>query len=269
MLCSASLDLCGALEGSWIWGWCVRVVVMLVARARLYTSVSVHAGMEWRLFYMSRVRLVLLGVLAACALSAAASTPAFAGSCTGSTNWVFCSGAGTELASGTLVLGLGGLSLLASTVGLVEVKIHCPDVHVHGLLLSLGHFHGTLTYLGCRLVKPTTCKLSTANESKIVASFNGELTGGKSATITGSAAGEEFAVVEIVQKSSCAIIANYKITGSQLVSIPKGEESVAEQEIVATKENSHLKFGVEPASYSGSANVMLAAGGTWLNMFGV
>jgi hypothetical protein len=220
---------------------------------------------------MSRVRLVVLGVLAACALSAAASTPAFAGSCTGNTNWVFCSGSGTELGSAgpTLILGLGGLSLLASVVGTTEVKIHCLDVHLHALLLALGHFHGTLTYLWCKLVKPTNCKLSTGNEKEIEAAFSGELTGGLSATINGSKAGEEFTTVNIAEKNACAIINNYKITGSQLVEIPNGHVALVEQEIVAKKANSHLKFGVESASYSGTANAMLASGGTWLNMFGV
>jgi hypothetical protein len=222
---------------------------------------------------MSRVRLVLLGVLAACALSAAAaSTPAFAGSCTGSTNWVFCSGTGFELGSAgpTLVLGLAGLVLAAASIGTAEVKVHCRDVHFHGLLLALGHFHGTLLFLWCQLIKPTSCKLSTSEEKDIRAPFLGRLTGGKTATITGTGTGEEFVTIEIVEKSGCSIVNRYVIKGSQLIEIPKGEAvGVEEQEGVAKKSGSHLFFGVEPLSANGTGNAMLAAGGAWLNMFGV
>jgi hypothetical protein len=218
---------------------------------------------------MSRIRLVLLGVLAACALSAAASTPAFAGSCTGNINWVFCNSSLEELGlKSTLILGLGLLALLASTVGTTEVKIDCLDVHFHALILPLGHFHGTLLYLWCELVKPTNCRLSHKNLLDIRAGFLGRLTGGKTATITGTGAGEEFTTIEIA--AGCPISNAYAVKGSQLIEIPKGEGvGVEEQEFVAKKSGSHLFFGVEPASYSGTANVHLAGGGAWLNMFGV
>jgi hypothetical protein len=221
---------------------------------------------------MSRVRLVLLGVSAACALSAAASTPAFAGSCTGSTNWVFCSSTGFELGSAgpTLVLGLAGLVLAASTIGTTEVKVDCRDVHFHGLLLALGHFHGTLLFLWCELVKPTNCRLSERNLLDIRAPILGRLTGGKTATITGTGPSEEFTTIEIVEQSGCAIINKYTIKGSQLIEIPKGEAvGVEGQEGVAKKSGSHLFFGVESLSASGTGSAMLAAGGAWLNMFGV
>jgi len=180
-----------------------------------------------------------------------------------------CNGAGTELPSKTLVLGLAGLILFASTIGATEVKIHCLDVHFHGLLLALGHFHGTLLFLWCRPLKPANCKLSAAQEKDINASFFGQLTGGKAATLTGSGPGEEFGILEIVENSGCAFINNYKVKGSQLIEIPKGEESVVFQEGVAKKSGSHLFLGVEPLSASGSGNAMLASGETWLDMFGV
>jgi hypothetical protein len=218
---------------------------------------------------MSGVKLLLLGVLGACALSAAASTPAFAGSCTGSTNWVFCNGSGTELASGTLLLGLGGLALLAISMELEEIRFDCLDTRLHGTLQTLGMLTGSLAFLGCSVIKPTNCRLLAADEKEIKATFLGQLTGGLSAALTGAGPEGLFTTFHIVDNGGCKFISTYKITGSQLVEIPTGDISLANQQIVTKKASSHLFWNALHFSYSNTSTAMLASGETWLDMFGV
>jgi len=224
---------------------------------------------------MTRFRLILLSLFAVFAFSALASASASANKCLlGGINhkWLFCDHTGLEIASGTLFLGLGGLALLAGTVNGAEIKFHCLDFHIHGLLLPLGRIHRLrLWFLWCRVVKPATgCKLSAAQEKEIEATANGELTGGLSATFTGEGSGETFATLELENSGgTCPVTGALPVKGSQLVELPHGEESLVDHEIVAKKAGSHLTFNGQPASFSGTGKVHLASLLPWLVMLGV
>jgi hypothetical protein len=81
---------------------------------------------------------------------------------------VFCNDAGAELGTPpVLFLGLGGLQLLRATITGAEVEIHCKDLYVEGKLELLGLGTATLTYLGCKLVKPANCKFRQRRKKKL------------------------------------------------------------------------------------------------------
>lgn len=222
---------------------------------------------------MSRFRLFLLGLLAVLAVGAVASASASAQTCTGGSHFVFCTSPGNTPLENELVLGLGGLSVLAGTPLGVEVKVHCPDVHFHGELTKLGAGSGILTFLGCRVEKPTQCKLSTAQESKIEANFTSNQESATLATFTGSGTNQEFTSLTLESKpgESCLAAGTFKVTGSQMVETPTGGEGKVEQEVVAKKAESNLKFGENSASFSSKGEVHLGGanlGSAWLVMTG-
>lgn len=216
---------------------------------------------------MPSIRLTLLGLLGACALSAAASSPALASSCSGGTSWVFCDSSNSELESGTYLI-LYGLSLLVSMRGTTVVDFHCREVHDHGLFLPGGRAHGILIGLFCRQVRPANCKLSSADETELLLKYELELTSGTTALLSGSGTGESFGDIEI-EGSGCPISGTYELTGQQAVELPEGETLKAEHEFVEKKSGSKLKLGGEPATYSSSGSGMLSSDASWLTMLSV
>jgi hypothetical protein len=219
---------------------------------------------------MSRIRLLLLGLLAVVAVSAAASASASAETCTGGSHFVFCND-NQEPLTGAAVLGLGGLALLAGHLGGVEAKFDCSDVHFSATLEKLGSGKGLLQFLNCKEEKPAKCKLSTAQEKEIDAKFNVQQNSVTLATFTGSGTGELFTELVVENKGAevCAVPGVYPVTKRQIVSTPKGGSSLVNQEIIATKANSELTLGSESASFSSTTNnAMLSSGLAWLVMAG-
>jgi hypothetical protein len=172
-----------------------------------------------------------------------------------------------------LALGLGGLSVLAGTIGGAEVKADCQDAHSHGELTLLGEGSGAFVFLGCKLEKPAGCKLSAAQEKEVEAHFTTRQESATLATLTGSGPGEEFINVTIERKSgeSCAAEGQFTITGKQMVESPTGGEGKVEQEVVAKKSESLLKVGANSVSLSSKGEVHLGGankGTAWLAMAG-
>lgn len=221
---------------------------------------------------MSRIKLILLSLLAVGAVSALGSASASA-SCGGlpATHWVWCNDASPMEELGTpptLFLGLGGLQLLTGVITGVEAKFHCKDVHVEGKLELLGAATFALTYLGCKQVMPSACKLAAAQETEIktatlTGQTEGALPGGPpKVLVKGAGAEEEFATLETLKPTGCNIPAGkYKVTGLQLVELPEPESMKVEHELVAlAEEPSKLKLGGNEAFYVGSAKVHLLNG---------
>ncbi len=211
---------------------------------------------------MSRIRLLLLGLLAVLTVGAVASASASAETCTGGSHFVFCNDNQEPIAHET-VLGTSGLALLSSHLGGGEAKFHCLSDDFQDELGLLGAGSGLILFLNCTELLPAGCELSAPQKKEIDAVFTAELESATLATFTGSktAATKEFTTLEVV---NCSVAGKYAVTGTQMVSIPKGGESKKEQEIIATKAQSALKLGVEPASFSSTtSNAHL--GGT-LNM---
>jgi hypothetical protein len=218
---------------------------------------------------MSRIKLILLGLLSALAVSAVGSASASA-ACTRTnpTNWVFCDHTGAELGTPpVLFLGLGGLSLLRGTITGAEAEFHCKDVHIHGKILLLGRVDLRLTYLWCKQIKPANCKLEAAQEKEIQTE---ELTGATVGTVPGGTpkillqgkgAAEEFATLKTIQPTGCSIPAGgYKATGLKLIELPEPESFKVEHEFAALEEEpSKLKLGGSEAFCEGSIKIHLAS----------
>ncbi len=211
---------------------------------------------------MSRFRLLLLGLLAVLAVGVVASASASAETCTGGSHFVFCNN-NQEPLVGETVLGTSLLSLLSSHLGGGQAKFHCLSDDFSATLEKLGAGSGLILFLKCTELEPSGCELSANQKKEINATFTAQLESATLATFTGNKGGtaHEFTTLEVV---NCSVAGSYTVTGTQMVSIPKGGESKKEQEIVATKAQSALKLGVEPASFS-SVTENAHLGGT-LNM---
>jgi hypothetical protein len=219
---------------------------------------------------MARFRLLLLGLLAVLAVGAVASASASAETCTGGSFFVFCND-NNEPLHNTEVLGLSGLALLSDTTLGAEAKFHCGDDHFKATLELLGKIKGLILFLHCVEEKPTGCKLSTAQEKEIDATFTGEQKSQTVALFTGAGASETFTTLEIVNTGGCSLATNnYPVKGKQLVETPKGGSSLVNQEIVAKKSGSFLEFnGHKSVSFSSTTtNAHLASGLAWLVMAG-
>ncbi len=239
---------------------------------------------------MSRIRLIMLSLLAVLAVGAVASASASAAALVytcgkpGGFTWKFetetkCfQGVALspadgpwerlDLPSGTLVLGLGGLSILTSKLDSVTITIHCLHVDLHGKLEANGLISGlVLTYLQCTITGKWEAKCevaATLSTNKLMGTAS---VSGRQET-TFEPEGSTF--IEIVIKAkgeeTCAIASTYPIKGSQTCSIDKtekeAEEGKTEHEIICTTSGSKLKLGPEAATYEGSAAVKME-GKTW------
>jgi hypothetical protein len=220
--------------------------------------------------FMSRFRLILVGLFVVVAVGAVSVGSASADSCNGGTHLVFCTSPGNLPLVGETVSGLGGLALLASVIGGAEAKFDCSDFHVTGTLGKLGAGKGLLLFLKCKEEKPAGCKLSLENEKEIDANFNAQQETTGLALDTGAGAGEEFTSLAIENKPGETCFANgaLKVTGRQMVETSTG--AGLSQTVTAKKAESFLKFG-EKASFSGVAVVHLSganADANWLVMSG-
>lgn len=223
---------------------------------------------------MSRIKLLLLGLLVAVAVSAIGSASASA-ACGGSppTHFVWCNDANPMEELGTPpvhVIGVSGLSLLAATISGVPTKFHCKKDDFLGVLELLGLGHGIIIFLECKMLEPEKCKLSEADEAKIqTTEFGEELVGtlaaGKAkAKFTGTGATEKFATLEVEAPAGCNVPAgNYEVTGLQEAELPESESMKVKHEVKATKALSKLKVGGNTASFSSTAEVELESKLAW------
>jgi hypothetical protein len=200
---------------------------------------------------MSFFRLSLLILLVVCAVGAMSSL-ASAETCTGGSHFVFCNDNQEPLVNET-GLGTGGLALFASHVGGGEVKVHCLSGDYQGTLGKLGAGSGLGLLLNCTVLVPVGCEFSTRQKKEIDFLFTTQLESATLATVTGDKGGvaNEFATLEVV---NCSLAGNYTVTGLQMVSLPEGGVSKKEHEIIATKAQSALKLGVEPASFNSTTS---------------
>lgn len=223
---------------------------------------------------MSRIRLLLMGLLAVVVVGAVASASASAAeSCTsGTTHFLFCND-NQEPLTGSSVLGTSGLALLTGHLAGAEAKFDCKSDDFKATLGALGTGTGLILFLNCTEEKPAKCKLSSADEKEIDAKFAVQQNSVTLATFTGSGTGEEFVALHVESVSEtekCAVPGTYPVTGKQIANTPKGASSLVNQEIVATKANSILKIGTEPnAGFSSTtSNTHLTNGLAWLVMLG-
>jgi hypothetical protein len=237
-------------------------------------TINEHPGKrrgEWRVAAMTRFRLVLLSLFAVLAVGALASASASAEECINGTKPVFCRWPGNTPIHLLKILGESHLSVLTSSVGGAEVKLHCPDDLFRGETHLLGLILGEIDFLGCTVETPANCTVGEGTNKLILALVHIQLLPNLMPALglaTGIGPEEEFTKIKIAG-TGCAIPGEYKITGLQSLEFPNGESGLVNHEIVAKKALSKLKLGVEKASFSSIALVHLHSLESWLIMLGV
>jgi hypothetical protein len=243
----------------------------MYAALRLSNERLGSTGTDGGVWFMSRFRLLLLGLLAVLAVGAVSA--ASAETCTGGSSLVACSSPGNIPLVGELALGTGGLDLFGSILGGTEVKFHCSKSDTYGVLGKLGAGTGLFLLLNCKEEKPAGCKLSAADEKEIDSTFIARQQSLGLVLFTGAGAGEEFTSLHVEKNGaeSCVGTGTFKVTGRQMAETPTGKEGKIEQEIVAKKSESFLKLGVEAGSFGGTTKLHLGGANidsAWLVMHG-
>jgi len=234
---------------------------------------------------MSRTRLILLGLLAALAagvVASASAEPPPPTSCTSVTSTPAYCVAGAPLASGAPEKFEGtnvGESIFKSTVGMVKTEIKCGTGKSKGSIEdgasgTVGKSTATMTYEECKLVKPTNCKLTSADEKAMkTTELKGELalTAGRVEDKLESKTGV-FAGISIEGKESSCVIAevgkpkSFNVLGSQLCEVDssntEAEKEAATHKMICKYSGSDLEVG-GPAEMANEATVKLTSGKDW------
>jgi hypothetical protein len=237
-----------------------------------------------------RTKLLLLALLAALAASLIAT--AFASEppkkCGGKVNAVpaYCvEGLQLENAKGeptsASVEGPDGVSVLKATVGGVASEIECKKGKSTGSIKgaasgTAGKSKVTNTFEECKLLKPTNCKLTAANESKIkTAELQGTLTltAGRIEDKLEAPEGGSFAVINIEGKENTCVIAEvekpkiFGISGSQLCEIDKAnteaEAEATSHKIICKISGGSLKIGGGIAEMTSESTIKLVSAVKW------
>jgi len=237
---------------------------------------------------MSRTKLILLGLLAAVAVSviatASTSTPASAsGSCWAvATAPGYCVEGSPLVSSSAEVEGTNsGASILKGTVASVTSEVKCEKGKMTGTIEggaagAVGRSKATMTFEECKLVEPTNCKLSAGSKTIETTELKDEL------ELTGSGkriedkfepkTGTTFASIGIEGKeSSCAIAhvaeeKGFPVSGSSVCEIGTSNTE-AETEATTHKMKCTnpvgLKIGGNKAEITSEATVKLKSGKNW------
>jgi len=233
---------------------------------------------------MSRTRLILLGLLAVVAVGAViASTSGAeppAASCTAVTSAPAYCVAGVPPASPEKFEGTNsGEATLKATVSMVKTEIKCESGKSKGTIEdgaagTVGKSVVTDTFEGCKLIKPTDCKLSAPDEKEIeTAELKGELglTAGRVEDKLESKT-SAFAPIGIEGKESSCVISHvgevktFSVTGSQLCEVDSSNSAAEKEEpthkIICKTSGSSLKVGGK-AEITSEAAVKLTSGKDW------
>jgi hypothetical protein len=235
---------------------------------------------------MSRTRLILLGLLAAVAVSvfatASTSTPASAlGSCSKvSTAPAYCV-EGSPLASGATEKTEGtnsGEATLKATIAGVSSEIKCEKGKSTGTIEgeaagAVGKSITTMTFEKCKMIAPENCKLTSADKTIETTELQGELEL-VSGRIEDKLVPREgaFATILIEGKTSSCVIAEvgkpvgFNVTGSQVCEVGSSNteaETEATTHKIACSATGGLKIGTNPTEMASEATVNLTSGKKW------
>lgn len=154
------------------------------------------------------------------------------------------------------VVGTGGVTRLATTIAKKTITITCKKATGNGSLKEEGKSKGTATYEDCSLEGISGCTVP-----NITARALGRLVESGGATAGESyEEGSGFATVVI---EVCALKGSYKITGTQICKLPKGEEFAVVHKTECTTAGSSLKLGSEKATFEGTATGELESKEKW------
>jgi hypothetical protein len=240
---------------------------------------------------MSRTRLILLGLLAVLAVSLVASAsavepPAKCGGTVVTTPDYCVAGFELENAKGEPIPEKfegtnNGASILKATISMVKAEIKCEAGKSKGTIEdgaagTVGKSVVTDTFETCKMIKPTNCKLTAADEVEIKTSeLKGELglTAGRIEDKLEPKESAAFAGIGIEGKESSCVIAEvgipktFSVTGSQLCEVDSGnaaaETEATTHKIICKNAGSSLKVGGNKAEMTSEATVKLTLGKNW------
>lgn len=209
---------------------------------------------------MSRLKLVLLSLMAVVALSAVATGSASATE--------FFNESGTLISSALLIKGLGGTQILkGEPVAGTKVEISCTHLDVHG---SINNVSGMglglvlLLYLTCTVIKPAGKGCVVANGGNIHVPTLHVLAVGTSTApeIEFAPEGGTTFVNIVLEKCEGAFSGlngkNLPVTGKAFGQVNNATSEVSVDEVPP---NSHLEFGGLQAEYVGKASLEMEGGG--------
>jgi hypothetical protein len=232
----------------------------------------------------SRIRIMLVSLLAVLAVGAVASASASAHT------YTICRTGGTEKyetnkctgpkTAGTFSIlpveltekysfeGTSGVSKLEGTLAGDRAIIECKKDKITGEIEKEGKSKASvITYEECSLAivvkhvreAETTCKVPNIKTEPL-----------KDLLITGKGIGPEeefepesgttFATVVV---EGCALESREKVTGKQICQLPEATVEKAEHELDCSPTGGSLDFAGKPASYYGNATVKLTNGAAW------
>jgi hypothetical protein len=198
---------------------------------------------------MSKVRVVLLGVLAACALSATAmATQASAHEYLVE---------GKPVATGIHIKFHGeALStsgwLLLGTAFFIKIHIVCEHIVFLGGILPEGKSLATITFSKCKVTEPAKGCIV---KEPITAKTKGELVNEPVENKFNPESGTVFTEITLENNGTetCSTKGTSKVEGSQRCKLPKAGEELLVHEILCEASGSELKFFGNAATFMGPA----------------
>ena len=212
---------------------------------------------------MTRIKLILLSMVAVLGLSAVASATASAAVETR----YFVEG-DTELAASESVAGTVGTAELVTTLAKDKVAIICTkNTLSNATVETVGKSKGEIKYEGCGELKQIKAgKLETTGCTVTIPPFKfiDLLIASPGGTVEDEfkpESGTVFVEIELGGESCNSVFkGKFKTEGAYDAALPKGEVAEVGHEIVYTSTGSKVTFHGEPASYTNTVTNLLLSG---------
>jgi hypothetical protein len=208
---------------------------------------------------MSKVRVVLLGVLAACALSATAmATQASAHEYLVEGKPV-ATGTHIKFKGKALATAPNGWLLLA-TIFTIKVHIRCTHIKFAGGILPIGISKAQFTFTNCTVLEPANC---TVKEPIATNQVKGELVNTPVEDAFTPEGTTEFAKITL-EGANCGVSGTGTVEGKQTCKLPSAGTELVVHEVLCETSGSALKFFGAAATFGGPAvNVELETKQKW------
>jgi len=222
---------------------------------------------------MTRIRLILLSMIAVLGISAAASV-ASAAAAEPLTRYSV-EGIG-EITESLAIEGNVGTAQLNGLVLGNKLMIECTENKlISGSIKPTGKSEGEINFAKCTVFLIKSKKESQAGKCAVVEpikfNFTDLLIVGPGGLIEDefkpTGAENNFVTIEIkkVGEEGCPIAGKYETKGSYVASLgAEGEVLKTEHELVFTSTGSKVKLGKEPASFTNRTTIKLVDGKSWL-----
>jgi hypothetical protein len=195
------------------------------------------------------IRLVILSLLTACAVSFATTATAMA-----SPEFIV---EGEAVKTAKSVEGTSGVSKLATEIGSTKITIACNKDKASGAIEAEGKSSVTITFEECRVEGASGCTVANTTGKSLGRLI--EKGGNIEDELYEEGAGP-FATVKI---TGCALNGTFQVKGTQICELPGGPEVLITHEVACKSAGSNLKFGTKAATLESTEKVKLDSGEVW------